>query len=615
MKKILPFLTAGLFAAWLFSSLRPAPLVAGFDVAGFGRLPVLEGGRVKPLDSMARNSLLLISGRQTLRHNGERRTAPSWLLDVFFRPDRADAYKAFEINDPDVLGLMNRTQGPERRYSFADLQPSLGELEEQAASAEKVKPERRTRFQTAVVNLQRHVILYQRLKNTLQMSGAQNLSAELRAFQESIAPAAQAFAEHAKAPRKKMSPALAALTESFQRYQFLDQVAAFYAFPADDGGEKPWWTVGESLLRSIRSGELHPGVPPLAVMADAFRAQDPAAFNQAVAAYTLWLKGNFPAAARRAGAEALFNRVSPFYKSMVMYVAVLLLVGLSWLVWPQALNRSAFWLLVFAFTVHTVGLAARMVIQGRPPVTNLYSSAVFVGWVAVLLGLLLERLYRNGIGSLVSSVVGFLTLIIAHHLATQGDTLEMMRAVLDSNFWLATHVVTITIGYGSTFLAGFLGAIYIIRGVLTTSLNQRAGLALSKMIYGVVCFSAFFSFVGTILGGIWADQSWGRFWGWDPKENGALMIVLWNALVLHARWGGFAKPRGLAVLAVFGNVVTALSWFGVNMLGIGLHSYGFMDKAFPALMAFIAVQAVLMGLGMLPLERWRSFRTAPAEGR
>jgi cytochrome c biogenesis factor len=115
--------------------------------------------------------------------------------------------------------------------------------------------------------------------------------------------------------------------------------------------------------------------------------------------------------------------------------------------------------------------------------------------------------------------------------------------------------------------------------------------------------------VGTILGGIWADQSWGRFWGWDPKENGALLIVLWNALILHARWGGMLRERGLAVMSVFGNVVVSLSWFGVNMLGVGLHSYGFMDRAFGVLLAFIASQLALMALGALPLKYWRGFRS------
>jgi hypothetical protein len=126
------------------------------------------------------------------------------------------------------------------------------------------------------------------------------------------------------------------------------------------------------------------------------------------------------------------------------------------------------------------------------------------------------------------------------------------------------------------------------------------------MVYGIVCFATLFSFVGTILGGIWADQSWGRFWGWDPKENGALLIVLWNAIILHARWGGLVRQRGLMVMAVFGNIVTSWSWFGVNMLGIGLHSYGFMDSAFPWLIAFVASQLAFMMIGLLPPHLWRS---------
>ena len=126
------------------------------------------------------------------------------------------------------------------------------------------------------------------------------------------------------------------------------------------------------------------------------------------------------------------------------------------------------------------------------------------------------------------------------------------------------------------------------------------------MVYGIVCFATLFSFVGTVLGGIWADQSWGRFWGWDPKENGALIIVVWNALILHCRWGGLVRERGLMCLAVFGNIVTAWCWFGTNMLGMGLHSYGFMDAAFGALIYFDGTMLALIIIGMLPLSLWQS---------
>jgi ABC-type transport system involved in cytochrome c biogenesis permease subunit len=237
------------------------------------------------------------------------------------------------------------------------------------------------------------------------------------------------------------------------------------------------------------------------------------------------------------------------------------------------------------------------------------------------LGIVLERVYRVGLGSAVAGVAGFVTLLIAHNLALGGDTMEMLRAVLDTNFWLATHVVVITFGYSAAFAAGGLAIAYVLLGVFTPMLTEQPGTstvpgagdrnlakALSKMVYAIVCFTILFSFVGTVLGGIWADQSWGRFWGWDPKENGALLIVLWYAIILHARWGGLIRDRGLMNLCIFGNVVTSFSWFGVNMLGIGLHSYGFMDAAFKWLMLFFIVNVAVIGLGLLPLAVWRSFR-------
>jgi ABC-type transport system involved in cytochrome c biogenesis permease subunit len=241
-------------------------------------------------------------------------------------------------------------------------------------------------------------------------------------------------------------------------------------------------------------------------------------------------------------------------------------------------------------------------------VTNLYSSAIFVGWGIVVLCLFLERIYRNGVASLCASAAGFTTLLIAYNLQLDGDTLEMLRAVLDTNVWLATHVVVVTLGYSATFLAGLLGIIFILRGLISRSFSVDLAKSLNRMTYGVVCFATLFSLVGTILGGIWADQSWGRFWGWDPKENGALLIVLWNAIILHARWGGYVRERGIALMAVFGNIITSLSWFGVNMLGVGLHSYGFMDQAFGVLLAFIAGQLVIIGLGLIPQSYWRGIR-------
>ncbi len=178
-----------------------------------------------------------------------------------------------------------------------------------------------------------------------------------------------------------------------------------------------------------------------------------------------------------------------------------------------------------------------------------------------------------------------------------------MQAVLDTQFWLATHVVCITIGYSTTFLAGFLGIAYLFGYHLTGKLGKKEADQIIRMTYGTLCFALFFSFIGTVLGGLWADDSWGRFWGWDPKENGALIIVLWNALVLHARWGKMIGPTGLATLAIAGNIATAWSWFGVNELSVGLHAYGFTEGRAFWLLMFMLSQLVFIGLGCLPIKR------------
>ena len=400
------------------------------------------------------------------------------------------------------------------------------------------------------------------------------------------------------------------MMESGGRFSRMGELAYLLAVPPNDGESNTtgWKKVGESLLDSFPTGQINPAIMVYAGLARTWKADQPKEFNEILRLYRAQLERNFPQSLVKCDAEARYNSAQPFYTAMILYVLAFLIAVISWLVWPDELGRAAFWLLGIAWVLATAGLLARMWLEGRPPVTNLYSSALFVGWIAVGFCLALEYIYRNAIGSVAGGLVGFATLLIGYYLSLGGDTLEMMRAVLDSNFWLATHVVTVTAGYGATFLAGFLAIIYIFRGVFTKSLDKATADALSRMIYGIVCFAALFSLVGTILGGIWADQSWGRFWGWDPKENGALMIVIWNAIYLHARWGGLAKQRGLAVLAVFGNVITAWSWFGVNMLGVGLHSYGFMDSAFPWLLAFAGSQLLCIAIASIPLAMWRSFR-------
>ena len=544
---------------------------------------------------------------------GRRLSAMQWLTDVLFNAPVADQYPVFVVQNADVLGLFGWEQSDRKYFSFAEFMPFLRQIDEQGGQSDKLEAVQRSAYQSGILNLRNGLALYQRLKNSIQPEGAQNFAAELQAFVKSVPGAAKAAREREMGENFDKAK-LNDVAEVIQKYERLSEMAYVLAVPpVEKNGD--WRSVGDNLLRSVGTGEIHPIVSEYAIIGDAYRANDPTLFNQHVNLMANWFAKEQPKATKRASFEFLFNRVQPFSQSMALYVLGFLFACFSWLGWSRVLNRSAFYVLLLALAIHTFGLVSRMYLQERPPVTNLYSSAIFIGWGAVIVSLILERIFRDGIGAACAGAIGFVTLIIAHHLAGSGDTLEMLQAVLDTNIWLATHVVAITTGYSAMFLAGMLAIIYVVRGVFTRSLKKQTADSLARMTYGVVCFATLFSFVGTVLGGIWADQSWGRFWGWDPKENGAVLIVLWCAIILHARWGGFIRQRGLMIMAIFGNVVTSFSWFGVNMLGVGLHSYGFMQKAFPWLVGFMVSQLALMLIAAMPLERWRSFCAAQVSSR
>ncbi|MGA2174442.1 MAG: cytochrome c biogenesis protein CcsA [Verrucomicrobiota bacterium] len=615
MRKWFPWIVAGCFALWFLSGAQSPKRVDGFDVAAFGRLPVLLNGRIQPFDSVARNTLLSISGRSTVRlAGGHSLSATQWLLETMAHPALADGRKIFRVQHPDLQGLLGTEKQGLHYYSLNDLSNQIDHLETQVLKLEEAESGRgedadktRDPFQKDLMHLYESLVLYDRLKHNLGPAGADDFQKELEVFQQTATEAGDAV----KKAGETNSPGADKrhLLEGFhRRYARAGELAYVRAVPPLPGAPRNSWTsVGSSLTNS---GGLHPAVEFLAAISTAYQQGNPAGFNRAVAGYRVWLReNNLSSEVAKGGEEYFFNQIEPFYKSMVIYIAAVILGCAFWINLSEPVRRTGFALLALAFIIHTVGLGLRMWLEGRPPVTNLYSSAIFIGWGAVALGMILERIFKGGIGLVSSGLIGFVTLIIAHHLALSGDTMEMLRAVLDTNLWLSTHVVVITIGYSSMFVAGLLAVIYIARGFFTRSLSPETARALSRMVYGIICFATLTSFTGTILGGIWADQSWGRFWGWDPKENGALLIVLWNAIILHARWGGLIKERGLMAMAVFGNIVTSFSWFGVNMLGVGLHSYGFMDKAFFWLMVFDASQAALILLAFLPSRFWASFKS------
>jgi cytochrome c-type biogenesis protein CcsB len=658
MKKIYqkwfpPFLMF-VMALWFFGKLQ-TPKDKDFAFTEFGQLPVTANGRIVPMDSLARNSLLEIREKQTLNtepwkawnENPKIISAAEWLANMMMNPAVCDDWPVIRIDNPDLVSLLKlpdkdaAKKSDGKHYSWNQLQPSLATFDKENERVQKVESANRTAYENAIAKMHERLSLYAQLRNAAQPASAQDWPAELAAYEQMI-PAGVAAAQAQQAGKEYDKTVFNSFIGYVQQFQFMASLEPPLILPPNSTVQ--WRRMGDALLDAPRANGagIDDGIRAYAKMSGALASNQPGEFNSALRDLRSLLVASQPQALAKAHAEVFFNQMEPFYTAMVIYILAGLLACFSWFNLSETLRRSSVWLIALAFVIHTIGLVYRMVLEGRPPVTNLYSSAIFIGWGAVLLGLILEKFHKNGIGAVVASGIGFITLIIAHHLALEGDTMEMMRAVLDTNFWLATHVVAVTVGYASTFVAGFLGLVYVILGLFTKTLSRNAtmadaavigisaspvlgaaaaisaakgitfGQSIARMIYGIVCFATLFSFVGTVLGGIWADQSWGRFWGWDPKENGALIIVLWNALILHLRWGGIIRERGLVNCAIFGNVVTAWSWFGVNMLGIGLHSYGFTEAAFKWLVLFVVSQLGFIALGLLPAKLWRSFKVRTA---
>ena len=616
MKKWIPWVVAAVLALWALGSLR-TPRDKQWAVNKFGRLPVMFGGRVQPIDSLARTSLLQIREKQAANFEPWKNwwekphliSATEFAMLTMMKPEEADTWPVFRIDHPDVKSLLALPGEPDpakhidgKHYSWRQMEPKLADLRREAERANQKEAALRNSYEQALLRVWNSRTVYLRLKNALGPAATENLDSGLADYRAKLEAGRMALMAQ-RQDKEFNEPALQWLAEQ------LDAPITVPALPPPNGKRTDGWKrMAEAVLHSEGDGTPQP-IVAYAQIAKAFRAGDASMFNAALDDYISWLNGDFVHELKHATREQRFNFAEPFYKALVLYVTAFLFALAYWAMpGTDWLRRAAIACAVVALLVHSGGLIARMALQGRPPVTNLYSSAVFIGWGACVLGLVLEKFWRNSIGVVVSAVIGFGTLIIAHHLSLSGDTMVMMQAVLDTNFWLATHVVVVTLGYASTFVAGFLAIIYVVRGVFSKAITPELGRSLSKMAFGIICFATLFSFVGTVLGGIWADQSWGRFWGWDPKENGAMIIVLWNALILHTRWAGLVRERGLMNMAIVGNIVTSWSWFGVNMLGVGLHSYGFMGAAFWWLIGFVASQLVLIAIGVLPLRYWQSFR-------
>ena len=309
--------------------------------------------------------------------------------------------------------------------------------------------------------------------------------------------------------------------------------------------------------------------------------------------------------------ELSFNRME-WYKKALYTFGFGSLFLLAYLFTPTGkaghILRVALWgfCSVGLFLV-VAGIVHRYMVVERPPVTNLYETIPYITAGTVLLFLLTEFFTKGRIALLAAPVVGLAGMVLAvvFEVAAASDSLDPLVAVLRSNFWLVTHVLTVTFGYAAGLAAAILGFVYIFYRVLGLDGKDKTfRRSITRMVYGITCFTLVLSLIGTVLGGIWANYSWGRFWGWDPKENGALMIVLWSLFILHGRAAGLMREWGVNLAAAFGGVVVTFSWFHVNMLGTGLHSYGFTDGK-SAIWIFYGAAVFVIATG-LAFSMWES---------
>lgn len=632
------------------TAFAPPPVWDDATVRLFATLPLQSGGRVMPLDTYAGFTLLQVNGRRKCQIGPAElpgplgrmvypsRTSVPWFLDCLFYPEEARAYPSFLVSNSDVFMSMGAAplERKRGRFTYNALLPAQDRIFSLASEYANIPVSGRDFIQRETLRVAEGLNTFDHVTGYLDF-----------ARHSFTLPNSQVFAELFPGRTEvSLSEALAkgsAIQRRFQEMRsgdaeldknqrdaerealrtFYSQLESVHAssgslalFPGTEHGA-PWLSVADVIERAL-AGDIDTGpyvqwIAQLETLV-ANRDNRPAFFS-ALKEFHDSIAGLAEAHGEygRIELEVAYYHANLFYRGLVFYILAFVLVALSWLA-PR--NRPLRLLTPVAITLPTVlliaGIVLRCIIRGRPPVTTLYETILFVTAVSVVLALFMEYVSRQRVALAVGSVLGVLGMLLAnkYEVSSAEDTMPTMAAVLDTNFWLAAHVTTIIVGYAATLLTGALAHIYILGRLAGFKKNDDAFYpGLTRMVYGMFCFGFYFTFMGTVLGGIWANESWGRFWGWDPKENGALLICLWQLAILHARLGGHIRDLGINLAAVVGAAIVAFSWWGVNLLGVGLHSYGFTSGAMTSLVIYWGIEAFVLFLGGLIYLRGR--RVAP----
>lgn len=545
----------------------------------FSKIAILEEGRIKPLDSFARNFLLKIYGKDHYK----KQSAIGFFAELIFEPSKSINKKIFLINNPELIESLGLKVNNSRYYSFGELNTASIRLFEFAQIAE-------TKEKKDKIDLE-YIRIFDNFKNFNYLTESLSFSRENPEIQEEVYKIGlRSSSLHqlilqgqyiANLLEKYKEPSLIKIStfiyESIEAYknskEYFKNTSLLILPPSERS--KSWTSPWDALLDGDTRFEI------LLKLQKAYNNQDQKNFDKIC---KILLEQNFYPQSK-INLEIFYNKSRLLKLALGFYLLALLLMVFN----SPFVNYSIY----LGACLHFLALICRIIILERPPVTNLYETFIFVSFISVLTGLII----RNNTGSYLSSLAGFLLLLISGKFASEGDSMRVLVAVLDSNFWLSTHVICISLGYAIVFSAAIISHLSII------NLLQKKDFKQSNLIMKLISIGLCFSFIGTMLGGIWADQSWGRFWGWDPKENGALLIVLYTAAMLHARIAGLIKDKGIAISGIFAGIVVIFSWFGINLLGIGLHSYGFNQNIATIFWSFLAFEFFFLSLSCILIAK------------
>ena len=590
-----------------------------FDISGLyakdfseKNIPIQEGGRIKPLDTYARNQTLAFYGKRKINH--EDLSAIDWILDLVIFPEKGLEQKIFNIRNPDIVNALGlEWTNNFHKYSYSEIFPGVQDQLPLIRNIFEKKDEDRDLFENQLIEIYQNVMKYREIASSLScllpmftvydpgtakklhlQPGQFTSYAHIMSHRGSLLDVSQNILTKPEESWTDSEREVALLLYSLQQTSTDDFAKALKIIPPEKDDSTGLWISPWELLDG-RVIEPHQDkiLKSMEAYLVARYEKNSVAMTSALESYKT---GILSSPAERINFSILekeiwVNKANLFTVSLIFYLLGVILLGVSWMVQPTLLKNIAYGTMVSGFILHTYGIYLRMVIMSRPPISTLYETVIFVGFVIVLFSVVIEYLRKDGLGIFIGSISGSLLHYIGFGYAADGDTMEMLVAVLNSNFWLATHVTTIILGYGSSLMAGLIGHLYLIEKIRVP--KQRAHLkSIYDNMFGVTLIALFFTLFGTILGGIWADQSWGRFWGWDPKENGALLIVLWQLMMVHMRLSGLAKPDKFALGMVLNNIVVIMAWFGVNLLSIGLHSYGFASGIAVNIVIFTIVELV-----------------------